>query len=223
MNPAEELAAIFTNWNHEYEYNNLRFEDYPIKDGQKAVGYLSQIIKYIESTKSKLPNIKTYEKQIAQWLISCSAPYTNPNHAGDLIPQHSIELLGTLAVIMDLQGSYFKSPAIESQKVELERHVRELADAVDNDQTLDTNLKGHLIALLDHILECIATLHSTGHFDLPAAFSQLRIYVNAAQFQSTNEESKKKYAEFTQFGKDVASNAIANIAVSAPLALLGGQ
>lgn len=214
-NPAKALADLFTQWNEDYVHNSFAFEDYPIEEGQRAVVYLSQIVRYLEKTKTLIPNIGIYEKHAVQWLVSCGAPYSSPNHAGELVPQNSIDILQALSTVIDIQSQNLRTPIAEKNREEFEAKIRELADAVEDDQTLDANLKSHLRALLDHLLECLASLETTGQFDLGEAFNKLRIYVGAAAYQSQHKNSQKIYDRFLSFGLDLASNVASNLVVAA--------
>lgn len=213
MNPAVELIKIFESWNYLEENNRAFYEKIDEAEGRKALDLLGQTITLINTCEKRGMYVEGFKESIIEWANACTSPYRATGF-GPSIENQTIRNLKFCASMISQLFLPITDPAFHKKREAYEQEIRTLADTVEEDETLNPALRSHMRALLDHILECLATLETTGQFYIQDAFQKLSFYIDAARFQTSNEDAKTVYDSIAKLLIDlnigVASSLIAS-------------
>ncbi|WP_141669416.1 hypothetical protein [Rothia sp. ND6WE1A] len=163
---------------------------------------LSQVITVLEQFKEQIPEVRGFAYSLPDWVNACGFPY-HSSYAQRVDERviKDLKMFSAFIAMAARNGGNDMQAALRSRFSE---EVRILVEAIDNDTSLDPALQSHARVLIDHILECLQSVESAGMFNLREAVQKLRIYVDAARFQTKDEDARKKYDKFYNFCRDVA-------------------
>lgn len=214
MNPALELIKIFEEWNYLQESDIALYEKINEEEGHRALDLLGKTITLINICEKRGMYVEGFKESIIEWADSCTSPYRNVGFGPTPIDKQTIRNLKFCASMISQLFIPIADPSFHKKREAYEQEIRTLTDTVEEDETLNPALKSHMRALLDHLLECLSTLETTGQFYIQDAFQKLSFYIDAARFQTRNEDAKTVYDSIAKLLIDlnvgVASSLIAS-------------
>ncbi len=220
MNPARELERIFNSWNETYgslnPINGTQPHTIPAGEIIDAINKIAEIDKVITTSANSLIPEGMYDEDLVEWAnAAVQSAYGTSN--GPLIQRNHIRNIQKLAAHLDivLGGIRVHRDVIMQNEQTLRDQLRNLADDIQNDSTLDGAFVSHAVALIDQVHRCLDDLEGSGFFDLGDALRMLMIYVDASQTRTSDKEKQKKYSSFNDFLKHPFVNTVSG-------ALLGG-
>lgn len=221
VNPARELEIIFTKWDEELASSlesSKGTSPVKIPAGEiiDVIHKITAIDKVISNSANSLIPDGMYDEDLVEW-AGIAVQSINGVNSGMRIPSRCIRDLQKLASVLDmvLGGIRVHRDVIKQNEQALRDQLRNLADDIQNDSTLDGAFVSHAVALIDHVHRCLDDLEGSGFFDLGDALRMLMIYVDASQTRTSDKEKQKKYSSFNDFLKHPFVNTVSG-------ALLGG-
>lgn len=93
----------------------------------------------------------------------------------------------------------------------LREGVGDIGGVIDADQSLSPTLKLYVARLVAHVNGLLDVYETTGVFELADAIAQLQIFMDAAAFQTEDEDNRSKFEKFGDFLKHPFVNTSATL------------
>lgn len=213
MNPALELIKIFENWNYLGQDNEL-YVQIRETEGHKALDLLGKTITLINLCEKRGMYVEGFKESTIEWAEACISPFRANGFGPITIDKQTIRSLQFCASMISQLFLPIADPVFQKKREAYEEEIRTLVDTVEDDETLNPDLRSHMRALLDHLLECLATLETTGQFYIQDAFQKLSVYIDAARFQTRNDEAKMVYDSIANLLRDISIGVASSLLAS---------
>jgi hypothetical protein len=184
-NPAAELHEIFLAWRSDQRNTNAERRDVTDRAGLlksvRAMVLLDRIFNEIDALQASGRRVGAYEKAFLSWtnaVLCTQSNWAGSTKAAVDFPQHAMDVLDQLADILDhLPGQ----PQLNPTAVQvLESRLREVLDALADDDVLDDRLRLHIERTVRHVQTCIGEFGVYGESETMAALDALWVGIRAA-------------------------------------------
>jgi hypothetical protein len=185
-NPAAELHEIFLAWRSDKRNTNAERRDVADRAGLlksvRAMVLLDKIFDEINALEASGRRVGSYERAFLSWtnaVLCIQTNWTSTSKASLDFPQYAMDVLDQLADILDhLPGQPQLNPTAAQV---LESRLREVLDALADDEVLDDRLRLHIERTVRHVQTCISEFEVYGESETMAALDALWVGIKAAE------------------------------------------